>query len=149
MSADSKRRKVCIMENSLINSLKRLERVGSETSRVTEKLKKAVEEVSQKIMECIKPVLPERESIYPDFTPIAEKLYYCKRCLIWDYDGYADEITYTDYDLRPSEGYVKREVALNFAAAIANGLLKKIVSKVEKENAETLKQMNVINSQEI
>lgn len=41
-------------DNSIINSLKRLERVGDETSHVTQKLKDACVEVAHKILDTIK-----------------------------------------------------------------------------------------------
>ena len=43
------------MNNSIINSLKRLERVGQETSRVTKKLKLACEEVGELLEEKLEP----------------------------------------------------------------------------------------------
>lgn len=133
--------------NSIINSLKRLERVGSETSVVTQKLKEAVEEIAKKIDEIVRPYVQEND-FEPDFETVIDHLHYFCGTLIWDYDGEATPYIYNSYALCPNKTYVSRAVALDFAKAIANGLLENIAKWIAEKKAETEKALIAVGKKE-
>lgn len=149
------------MSNSIINSLKRLERVGSETSVVTQKLKKSCEEIADRIFDICKDYSnvfdPHNEEI--SWTKIAgdynketkkhsnslwiietmgsKDLYYeSVDNLSWENIMYNSELAEA-YQIRYS-GCVSRETCLAFAKHISNGLLNEVVVWVEnkKKSAE-------------
>jgi len=122
-------------DNSIINAVKRLERVGEENSVTIKKLKEATEKVAKKLNELIRPnmTFPYLDD---NFHKIVRSLYYFDGMLIWDYDGEAQSYTIDDYLLRPTTGYVKRAVALDFAKAIADGMLDEIADWLEKKTKQ-------------
>lgn len=121
-------------DNSIINSLKRLERVGSETSRVTQKLKKATEKVARELLKGIHNTGVEVNDFY---IHIAQALYYTGSTLLWDYDGNMHNISCWDYNLIPDDRDVSRNVALDFSKAISNGLLEDVSKWVEVKKNES------------
>lgn len=131
-------------DNSIINSLMRLKRAGAENSKTTQKLKESVEEVAGMLDKIIYPLISWGRD-YPKYTfyRIIGKLYYTNAGLIWDHDEKADLMNINNYLLCPKEEYVRRECALSFSKAIAEGLLDEIREWVEKEteknNAAILK----------
>jgi hypothetical protein len=133
-------------KNSIINSLKRLERVGSETSRVTQKLKKSVEDVAKKILDSMEAFRVNDHDFY--LSKISDKLFYTSYqailILYWDIDGKLYDGNAFDYALMPDNCYVSLDIALDFSKAIANGLLKKIADFIEKEKAIITNAIEVI-----
>lgn len=121
--------------NSLINSLKRLERAGEENSATIQKLKEATEKVAKKLDELIRPnmTFPYLDD---SFHKIVRSLYYFDGNLIWDYDREAQPYTFHDYDLLPKDRYVSRKLALDFAKAIADGMLDEIADWIEKKTKQ-------------
>jgi len=150
--------------NSIINSLKRLERVGSETSRVTTKLKEACEDVAKKIFEIARP-------FRKDHNPMEMRNYTFTR--IWGEKGsdgkyisglyivennadyfyrfdYDNELCEEDIDvdryLITHAGYMSRECALEFAHAVANGLIDQVAIWVENKKLEAEEALKKIES---
>jgi len=121
--------------SNIIDSLKRLERVGSETSVVTLKLKKSVESVAYKLYEVMDYV--DIDPTRPSPTKVLGKLYTDGKYLFWDWDGNMYGYNYHDYNLRSGETWVARSVALHFAQAIAEGFLDKISDWLEEQKAKT------------
>lgn len=144
MPAGVKRAK--IMENSIINSLKRLERAGEENSKTNEKLKIATKEVADFIVAQfnIDPISDFEEgfiyyfdlcdgyyiSFYGNSTHFKKYLqkgsYFLNSC--------DDDIRYWScYYYRPVEP-IHKGGCLKFADDLSNGLLDKIADIIEKEN---------------
>ena len=120
------------MNNSIINSLKRLERVGQENSRVTGKLKIACEEVGELLEKRLKPFQKNIE-----FQSITGKLYFDLGELVFNYDNNLHIMNQHRYQVCPKNEYITRECALYFAEAIANGLLEKVSDWITKKNIES------------
>jgi len=141
--------------NSIINSLKRLERVGSETSIATEKLKQAVAEVADNIFNIVGlfrnsfNVLNEYE-----FTKITKSLFLIQTAvgiyLVWDIDKELNESNFLceRYDIRYIT-YMSRECALSFAKAISEGLLEEVADWVELKKVAVEKARNQIKTASI
>lgn len=137
--------------NSIINSLKRLERVGDETSRVTEKLKNAACEVANKIYGMVIDYRREyRAHEIMKYTRItgANKqpgLFIVETsggvCLAYDYDTEMHEYNYQDYILSSD---MHRDMALRFSKLIANGVLDKIVDWLEKKKKKGQEAIEVL-----
>lgn len=120
------------MEKNIINSLKRLERVGSETSIVTTKLKKACEKIGAALEEKLVPLLKKTDAY--DFQQITKDLYFLDTKILFDYDGKLRLENSNKYRLNPSEGWITRECALEFAREIsANNLLEKVADYIDAE----------------
>jgi hypothetical protein len=121
------------MNNSIINSLKRLERLGSENSRLTQKAREAANDIEDKITE----LMPEGISLPKNYKIIdkngakyliqQEKYYGAKAngTIIKE-----DEEGYIDYGYRVNDG--TRGVILEFAQDIANGLLEEFADFMQK-----------------
>jgi hypothetical protein len=123
--------------SNIINSLKRLERVGSETSIVTTKLKKAVETIADKLENEISPLFDNCDEY--DFYLITGCLYYRDGNLYYDYDGDLSLDNIEDYALVPGSGLVSRKTALEFAHAVSeknllNGVIKWIEERWKKRS---------------
>jgi len=131
--------------NSIINSLKRLERVGSETSRVTEKLKEACNEVAIKIVEQLKSYCEDVTSPMPgEFREIKLPENYSMIKIdtedttrwtlivpsqdVWEDHPYNRSLAYCTGD-------ITRHDALRFSKAISEGLLEKIADWLEGKKA--------------
>lgn len=135
--------------SNIINSLKRLERVGSETSITTRKLQMACEEIAKKIEENILPLIGE--CVDPQLIKITDNLYVAKcgdsGSLIFDYGGCADVINHQEYILYQSARYVSRRTALAFAQAISeNDLLEKVTDWIENRKNEMEKAIKILES---
>lgn len=131
--------------NSIINSLKRLERVGDENSRVTEKLRDACSQVGGKICEIVKPLRDDDENLE---LPRGYKVI----TIDWNRGQFQDDIlkgtisavnTGRSYDYHPGNDYdsifpgTTRDQCLQFAHDISTGLLDEITNMVKKWKAET------------
>lgn len=128
------------MSNEIINSVKRLERVGAENSRVTKKLKAACETLGRKLehellqygknsnYETTYTVIGKTNLVIVGFRNSSD--------LIFNYDGNAEDMNYTEYLLCPSDTHVSREVALHFAEAVAKGLIDEVNDYITKKNIE-------------
>jgi hypothetical protein len=122
--------------NSIINAVKRLERVGSEHSKATEKLFAACTEVAGFLLEHVGEDIPFGMRSARISGPAATHPYrvvYHEPEEFTDYQGYQLEyfgkvIARTG---RPQEW--DRRTALGFAADLANGLLDEAIAAVEKE----------------
>lgn len=136
--------------NSIINSLKRLERVGSETSVCTKKLKKAVCEIANKIYEQTQEFCDYGDDIVNFFVKITGeknktglRYFVCggRKYLLWDIDYQADECNFLDYCISESSSKTRmyditRFVALSFAKAISDGLLDEVTKYIEQKKYE-------------
>ena len=126
-------------DKPLIDSLKRLEKVGEDTTIVTQKLKEAVETLSKQILKTIYDSLI-KQPIY-SFVLITDSLYYSywngTFTLYWDYDGSLSLDNAVCYELSPDNGFVSRVVALDFAKAVSAGLLDRITKWLDQKKAET------------
>ena len=138
--------------NSIINSLKRLERVGSETSIATKKLKTAVEEVASKIFKIVEP-FKNQFNVFDEFefTKITKDLYLFENSanvvIVYDTDGKLDEITvgYDRYEIENSN-IMTRECALSFAKAVSEGLLDEVAEWVESKKVAVEKGLKQITT---
>lgn len=154
--------------NSVINALKRLERIGDESSRVTEKLKQACTQVAEKILKSVPfsetdiKNLPRGYSIhvieveeqYSGSAPFSSYYeYLIKDDIYW--------INNSDYWVKPKYNnqmrlnkafnveMQTRVGCLEFAADISNGLLNEIADWLEERKTESEKAITVIeNAQE-
>jgi len=121
------------MSNSIINSLKRLERAGQENSRYTQKVREATSEVADLIATC-------------SISPLTENLTLLRELDIYPLGKYSFIrgmqgkvlIKLNDEILNPS-GYLpsdgpSRNTCLEFAKDIADGLIDAIAEEVEVEN---------------
>lgn len=137
-------------DNSIINAVKRLERLGSEHSKVTEKLVKSCNRVAEFLMDNV----PQWVSFGPEYRFIKPEVPAYK---IWegDFDEERDTYKAPKYSVRwhdPEnsnlyDGTVlkmgevtifsgrdwSRNQALEFAADVANGLLNNASDAIEKE----------------
>jgi hypothetical protein len=135
-------------DNSIINSLKRLERVGSESSKATEKLKDACIEMADYITSLSG--IADRVADIPDGLIELPRGYAVgwpgcdRRSDVYLYSapnsnhyGLRHAISSRDADLRGTLG-LDRYIALKFAADIASGLLDEIAdwleSRTKKDN---------------
>ena len=128
------------MRNSIISSLKRLERVGSETSKATKKFKRSVEEVGQKIFKITSEFRKQEEVDNYQYTKIAKKLFLVEWLnsnsvkLCYDFDGKLGEDNCESYRI---DSWPEREVCLHFSYAIAEGLLEEVAKWVSFKKIET------------
>jgi hypothetical protein len=149
--------------NSIINSLKRLERVGSETSRVTKKLKKAASDVANLIFEKVLPFkndFDEYEGItWTRITGENEKsgLFLVETrddiCLIYDYAYEANMYNFEKYMISESTTYqheFSRNIALRLSSLISGDILNEVAMFIERKNnyskKMTKKILNVVNN---
>ena len=130
--------------NSIINSLKRLVRVGSETSIVTHKLRIACNEVAKKIVEIMKSKCEdaEKEGCSSEFVQVQLPRGYrlilidTKDTKLWTIINHSqDEFIHHPYNrsLGYMSGDMTRGDALQFAKDIAEGLLDEITEVMESE----------------
>jgi hypothetical protein len=128
--------------NSIINAVKRLERVGGEHSKATEKLFKACSEVADFLLQNVPPnvwfgefgyIVPSLDNPSPGKARIYEVRYHRR----WDtdpYDGYQLE--------RKGEVIARnnvatdwtRDTAMAFANDVANGLLYDAINAIGTES---------------
>jgi len=124
------------METNIINALKRLERLGQENSRVTEKAREAANEIERKIVE----ILPKDVSL-PGGYEIVKIREYESWGLVhvegFEYDE-GDSDFYQDNELYSGNKIydASREMILKFSADIANGLLDRFADFMEARKAE-------------
>jgi len=153
-------------DNSIINSLKRLERVGSESSRSTEKLKKSCVEVAKAIRKNAEIVYDTSGTTFSTtFSDCNYSWFYltCRKnkgdnlILIEteeeNYLSYEDDFQKSDYFEGPGNrkefeidciDNITRERALRFAADISNGLLDEVADEMEEfsnKSKESLEQL--------
>lgn len=129
-------------DNSIINSLKRLERVGEETSVVTQKLKYSCEEVAGKIYDICHENLKFGENndeyIFSSFELPAgirfTKNNFKNTSYLMIRRGYGEE-NLQEYTLDEN---VSRENALKFSKMIADGWLDKFTNFLKDRKAEEL-----------
>lgn len=140
-------------DNSIINSLKRLERAGSEASAATAKLREAAREVAQKIVDicpadAVGVELPRGYRVMSVHSNIASEYY-----LVVPGTGDADEDGwgesarmldvlsdhYQHRDFNSPVNAATRGDVLQFAADIANGLLAEIAAWLEARTGESEK----------
>lgn len=128
--------------NSVINAVKRLERVGSENSKATKKLFQAATAVAELIEE-VAPVgvtLPRGYKVVERRSKLAPCLFLVNK------DGeYIDGIgqhLHGDFHCWIPEQ--RREVILDFAADIADGLLNEIADFIEQLAMESNKATEVL-----
>ena len=120
------------MEKNIINSLKRLERVGSETSIVTKKLKEACEKIGTELEEQLLPLL--KNTYEYEFQQITGCLTFLDNEILFDYDGDCRIENSNNYRLHPSDGWITRECALAFAKEIAEeNLIEKVADFIDAE----------------
>ena len=136
------------METNIINALKRLERLGQENSRVTEKARKATNEIEKKLAE----ILPRNVPLPGNY----EVVYY---------GGYEDWILAYGVTENPYGGddeirknnntywatkihNAPRGVILKFSADIANGLLDRFADFMEARKAEIEEKAKILEDAE-
>lgn len=159
-----KRKKGIIMEkkdNNIINSLKRLERVGDETSRVTQKLKNACTEVADMICKVVEksgiidvPGYYEGFCCYDlpaylidenRFAPRGEDIKDKKRHQVKLYVDCDQEwwLSYSHYDIALGKDslneYPDRSDALAFAWVVSKGLIDAVADWIEQEKSKSEK----------
>jgi hypothetical protein len=134
-------------DNSIINSLKRLERAGSENSRTTEKLREAAAEVANKIVEMVPLSLIDEEGpkgavvslprgyVIEERTGNNASFRYLTRDgdPLWE-SRYLDakENHYQGGDFNCWIGAANRDDILRFSKDIATGLLNEIATWLEE-----------------
>ena len=135
--------------NSIIDSLKRLERVGSETSRVTEKLKTACNEVAKKIVSIMKSECEDEEKngFRGEYSSISLPRGY-RLILIDTTDCHMWTLIVPSQDERIDHPYnrslafvpqdITRDDALQFSKDIAEGLLDEITVVLESEKNQMI-----------
>lgn len=142
--------------NSIINSVKRLERVGSEHSKATEKLFQACSEVAVFLLENVPPnvwfgefgyIVPSLDNSEPGPSRIYEVRYHRG----WNndlYDGYQLE--------RKGERIARshstsrdwnRDTAMAFAKDVANGLLDEAVVAIREETDRLAEAAQTVETQ--
>lgn len=135
--------------NSIINALKRLERVGDENSRVTQKLKEACFILAKQISENV----PSRVGLprgyfvetYTTNTSPSDTFDYQLLKRYFDDDSKRLEIDYkTIIDFEDET--TSRTACLEFAADIADGLLTEIADWLEARKAESEKAITVVET---
>ncbi len=154
--------------NDIINSLKRLERVGDETSRVTQKLKASCVNVAQKILDIIKdsgiidvPDYYYRLEAYnlPCYL-VDKKRFTMKKSEIEDVNErrhivrlYVDcqdnwWLAYDDCDVTDSKltEMPSRSDALSFSWIVNRGLIQAVANWIESEKQKTLKRIQMIEN---
>lgn len=123
------------MDNSIINSVKRLERAGSEFSKTTEKLKEAAIETANYIVNQFRTIFPSME----EFEKYELVRGYCivklSNGVVLGYS--ADGMMFLLNEI------ISRDMALRFSVDIANGLLKEIAILLEDRTDENV--MNEIS----
>jgi hypothetical protein len=133
---------------AIIDSLKRLERAGSESSRVTAKLHEAAEQVANLICDQA-PVgveLPRGYCVVDQRSNIGSSTFLTRRERAED-DEYGDGDGFVTIFVNGTGGYLHgdfhcpiprqtRDGSLAFAADIAGGLLDEIAAFIEARNAE-------------
>ena len=127
--------------NSIINSLKRLERLGDENSRLTQKARKAANEVEKMIVD----IMPLNVSLPEDYRLVSHNDGYYLCYEIDDEDG--GDVNYWIGSccypaIKIYDG--SRNTILKFSKDLANGLLEKFADFMEKRNAETENASTVI-----
>jgi hypothetical protein len=143
---------------NIIDSLKRLERLGDENSRFTQKAKEAAKIVALRICTNLDTVLLERAERYSNeegyyLRKVHEKLYYCKTnsnsygFVAYDNDNRLQEYNMIDYSLeRSNASDINREVALDFAKAIAEGLIDHVSTFIEIEVEKAKKSVGTLEA---
>jgi hypothetical protein len=127
---------------SIIDDVKRLERAGDENSRVTTKLKHAVDSVASKILENLGALRPGMRHAHDyEYVKIADRLFFGRHSkdLYFDYDGELDLENEEHYCLTSDSRYPYREVSLHFAKAVAKGLLQEVAVYIETANKQAEK----------
>jgi hypothetical protein len=126
----------------VIDSLKRVERVGSENSKTTEKLIKAASEVADRIVSQFanggEDVVLETQYVLETTDEEGRSVTHIK--LRTEFAGYCIRAGRLRFgDRNSDEDYVaqNRANALRFSKDIANGLLDVIAEIIERRNAET------------
>jgi hypothetical protein len=121
------------MSNSIINSLKRLERAGQENSRYTQKVREATSEVADLIATC-------------SISPLTENLTLLRELDIYPLGKYSfvrgmqgKVLMKLNDEILNSSGFANsdkpsRDTCLEFAKDIADGLIDTIAEEVESEN---------------
>lgn len=146
--------------NTIINSLKRLERAGEENSRVTEKLKNSCEEIADKILKMFPDIedhgysageYPVGSKIISDNLAIIQ--YYknnCGECLHVVFRDEFQEEQYGAIELYTLNiaNSITRERALRFAKIIAEGELDRIAEKLESENSTSQTAIKILENDE-
>jgi len=107
-------------DNSIINSLKRLERSGDERSKATQKLRDAAQELCVYLLKNLPSNFAISGAEYGDFLRIKDGA-----------EIYVREMG-TYYDYGPNGG-MGRSKALGLARAIADGLLDTIADQLEQD----------------
>lgn len=143
------------MSNNIINSLKRLERLGQESSRTTEKAKEAARKVARKIFDELNPILIDRAERARENSNIFMKRIYGKLFFVkedsdphicFDVDDEMNEYNWIDYSLEKDIDNIHRDVALGFAKAIAEGLIKEIADFIESAGQEAEKAQKILEN---
>jgi hypothetical protein len=153
-------------DNSIINSLKRLERVGDETSRVTQKLKDACVNVAQEILEVIKDSgIIDVPDYYDGIVEYQLPCYLVdeerfttqkaekedtnkKRHIVRLYVDCQDNwwLAYNDSGVTNSKltGEPSREDALSFAWIVSKGLVGAVAGWIEAEKKKDEKRIEML-----
>lgn len=128
---------------NIIHSLKRMERLGGENSRLTQKAKEAADELAKQIAESI----PFAGKLPEDYRIISySEDFLIKETRCPNYEKFEEfEVNGSVYLGNKIYGG-NREVVLQFAKDIANGLLDKFADFVEKKNALAKKSIEILNS---
>lgn len=127
--------------NSIINSLKRLERIGQENSKTVQKLKEATAEVGLKLFDLTYPLRNKSNGFYFQGICIFEitaglwvaEIEDCFTEIIFDWDNKTNASNFKEHSIINN---VTRETALKFSEALANGLLDKIYEWINKRKIE-------------
>lgn len=121
------------MEKNIINALHRLERLGQENSRMTEKAREAAKKVERKLVE----IMPEQISLPMGYTILeqgngnASSWFLVKESSPEESDLY-NHISDGEYSYGVKIYGGSRQVILQFSEDLANGLLDKFADFLEK-----------------
>ena len=136
------------METQIINALKRLERLGQENSRVTEKAREAANEIERKIVEIFPYNVP-----LPGNYEVVQGRGYSEFSLIYgkheirdsgDFEFYQDDCLFCADEIYDAS----REMILKFSADIANGLLDRFANFMEKRKTEIEEKGKILENAE-
>jgi hypothetical protein len=148
----NKKCKEIIMENSIINSLKRLERVGGESSRVTQKLF----ESCIKIGDFICKQVPSNVELPRGYEKVIRHHEFGWEILklndVSEYER-GGNINVTSQYINGDFNYwingITRKLALIFAKDISEGLLDEISEFLEKRKKESEKAIEILENAKI
>jgi hypothetical protein len=137
--------------NSIINSLKRLERVGSETSIVTQKLRESASELAEVVIDKLEMLGDRENTAIMGWRVRKVRSNVATRYFLVTGDDYDEEFIHNSADSYYMHGDFncwipgcKRDTVLKFAKDVKNGLLDELAEALEEQKEEAKKALKKI-----